>query len=113
MTSRRLHCIAALTAVLFTVAPLAASVVTAADAAADTTRRAILSLHLPPGYSFGFSGPVRILDETTVNMILAVLLAYYRMPPGWPVIALPLLLGIQSLLTLALALPLAERVSCS
>lgn len=39
--------------------------------------------------------------------ILAVLLAYYRVPPGWPVIALPLLLGIQSLLTLALALPLA------
>jgi lipopolysaccharide transport system permease protein len=39
--------------------------------------------------------------------ILAVLLAYYRVSPGWPVIALPLLLGIQSLLTLALALPLA------
>jgi len=45
------------------------------DAAADATRRAILSLHLPPGYSFGFSGPVRILDETTLNMILAILLA--------------------------------------
>jgi HAE1 family hydrophobic/amphiphilic exporter-1 len=45
------------------------------DAAADATRRAILSLHLPSGYSFGFSGPVRILDETTANMILAVLLA--------------------------------------
>jgi ABC-type polysaccharide/polyol phosphate export permease len=39
--------------------------------------------------------------------ILAVLLAYYRVAPGWPVIALPLLLGVQSLLTLALALPLA------
>jgi ABC-type polysaccharide/polyol phosphate export permease len=39
--------------------------------------------------------------------ILAVLLAYYRVPLGWPVLALPLLLGIQSLLTLALALPLA------
>ena len=37
MTSRRLHCIAALTAVLFTLAPLVASVVTASDAAADTT----------------------------------------------------------------------------
>jgi len=45
------------------------------DAAADATRRAILSLHLPPGYSFGFSGPVRILDETTVNMIVAISLA--------------------------------------
>jgi lipopolysaccharide transport system permease protein len=39
--------------------------------------------------------------------ILAVLLAYYRVLPGWPVVALPVLLGIQSLLTLALALPLA------
>jgi hydrophobic/amphiphilic exporter-1 (mainly G- bacteria), HAE1 family len=45
------------------------------DAAADATRRAILSLHMPPGYSYGFSGPVRILDETTLNMLLAVLLA--------------------------------------
>jgi lipopolysaccharide transport system permease protein len=39
--------------------------------------------------------------------ILAVLLAYYRVAPGWPVIALPVLLAVQSLLTLALALPLA------
>ena len=39
--------------------------------------------------------------------ILAVLLAYYRVAPGWPVIALPVLLVVQSLLTLALALPLA------
>ena len=45
------------------------------DAAAEATRSAMTSLHLPPGYSFGFSGPVRILDETTLNMILAVLLA--------------------------------------
>ena len=39
--------------------------------------------------------------------ILGVLLAYYRVVPGWSVIALPLLLGVQSILTLALALPLA------
>jgi lipopolysaccharide transport system permease protein len=39
--------------------------------------------------------------------ILAVLLAYYRVAPGWSVLALPLLLGVQSVLTLALALPLA------
>jgi len=39
--------------------------------------------------------------------ILAVLLAYYRVALGWPVLALPLLLVVQSLLTLALALPLA------
>ena len=40
--------------------------------------------------------------------ILAALLAYYRLPLGWPVVALPLLLGIQGLLTLALAFPLAR-----
>src|SRR6266550_2532744 len=45
------------------------------DAAAEATRNVITSRHLPPGYAFGFSGPVRILDETTLNMILAVLLA--------------------------------------
>ena len=39
--------------------------------------------------------------------ILAALLAYYRVPVGWPVIALPVLLGVQALLTLALAFPLA------
>jgi lipopolysaccharide transport system permease protein len=39
--------------------------------------------------------------------ILAVLLAWYRVPLGWPVLALPLVLTVQSLLTLALAMPLA------
>lgn len=39
--------------------------------------------------------------------ILGVLLAWYRVTPGWPILALPLLLAVQSLLTLALALPLA------
>jgi len=39
--------------------------------------------------------------------ILAALLAYYEVPLGWPVVALPLLLAIQGLLTLALAFPLA------
>lgn len=39
--------------------------------------------------------------------ILAVLLAWYGVAPGWPVIALPVLLLVQSVLTLALALPLA------
>src|SRR5207302_6403209 len=37
MTSRRLHFLAALVAALFAVAPLAVSVATAGDAAADTT----------------------------------------------------------------------------
>jgi HAE1 family hydrophobic/amphiphilic exporter-1 len=44
-------------------------------AAADATRQALESLHLPPGYSYRFSGQVRILEETTMNMLLAVLLA--------------------------------------
>jgi lipopolysaccharide transport system permease protein len=39
--------------------------------------------------------------------ILAVLLTWYRVAPGWPLLALPVLLLIQSVLTLALALPLA------
>jgi lipopolysaccharide transport system permease protein len=39
--------------------------------------------------------------------ILGVLLAWYRVPLGWPVLALPLVLIVQSLLTLALAMPLA------
>lgn len=39
--------------------------------------------------------------------ILIVLLVYYQVSPGWPVIALPLLLLIQTTLTLALAYPLA------
>jgi HAE1 family hydrophobic/amphiphilic exporter-1 len=42
--------------------------------AADATRRVLASLHLPIGYSYRFSGQVRILEETTLNMILAVLL---------------------------------------
>lgn len=39
--------------------------------------------------------------------ILATLLAYHHVPIGWPVLALPVLLAIQALLTLALAFPLA------
>ena len=39
--------------------------------------------------------------------ILAALLVWYHVPVGWPVVALPLLLAIQALLTLALAFPLA------
>ena len=35
--------------------------------------------------------------------ILAVLLAYYRVAPEWPLLALPLLLAVQSVHTLELA----------
>jgi len=66
-------------------------------------------------YQPGFRPVMMPLVVVTIGLIhfvlslsiLAVLLAYYRVPLGWPVIALPVLLGIQSLLTLALALPLA------
>lgn len=77
------------------------------DAAADATRRAILSLHLPPGYSFSFSGPVRILDETTVNMILAVLLAsifmYMVLAAQFESFSYPFII----MLTLPLSIPFA------
>ena len=39
--------------------------------------------------------------------ILAALLVYYHVPVGWPVVALPVLLGVQAIFTLALAFPLA------
>ena len=66
-------------------------------------------------YQPGFRPVVMPLVIVTIGLIhfvlslsiLAVLLAYYRVAPGWPVLALPVLLLIQSVLTLALALPLA------
>jgi len=45
------------------------------DAAAATTVRAIHEVGLPPGYSFVFSGQVQRLEETTYNLLLAILLA--------------------------------------
>jgi HAE1 family hydrophobic/amphiphilic exporter-1 len=77
------------------------------DAAADATRRAILSLHMPPGYTYGFSGPVRILDETTLNMILAVSLAsifmYMVLAAQFESFTYPFII----MLTLPLSLPFA------
>jgi HAE1 family hydrophobic/amphiphilic exporter-1 len=45
------------------------------DAAAAHTTASIRKVGLPPGYSFVFAGQVRLLEETTYNMLLAVLLA--------------------------------------
>ncbi|MBI3668756.1 MAG: efflux RND transporter permease subunit [Acidobacteria bacterium] len=45
------------------------------DAAAAYTSRSIRSVGLPPGYSFRFSGQVKLLEETTFNLLLAMLLA--------------------------------------
>ncbi len=45
------------------------------DAAASSTTSAIREVGLPPGYSFVFGGQVRQLEETTFNLLLAMLLA--------------------------------------
>ena len=43
--------------------------------AADQTREAIERVGLPVGYSLLFSGQVKILEETTMNMLMALALA--------------------------------------
>jgi HAE1 family hydrophobic/amphiphilic exporter-1 len=43
--------------------------------AADATQAVIRSVGLPPGYRMTFSGQVKILEETTANMLLALGLA--------------------------------------
>jgi HAE1 family hydrophobic/amphiphilic exporter-1 len=45
------------------------------DAAARQTSQAIRDTGVPAGYSFRFIGSVKILDETTTNLILAFMLA--------------------------------------
>ncbi|MGH9860761.1 MAG: efflux RND transporter permease subunit [Candidatus Acidiferrales bacterium] len=45
------------------------------DQAASFTRATLNEMNLPPGYGFSFSGQVRQLEETTWNMLLAMLLA--------------------------------------
>ncbi len=43
--------------------------------AADETGEIVKSLNLPPGYTMKMSGQVKVLEETTTNMILAIGLA--------------------------------------
>ena len=45
------------------------------DAAARAVREAMTEIDLPPGYTYKFGGSVKLLDETTRNLILAFLLA--------------------------------------
>jgi len=45
------------------------------DAAAAYTVKSIKAVGLPPGYSYLFSGQVKLLEETTFNLVLAILLA--------------------------------------
>jgi HAE1 family hydrophobic/amphiphilic exporter-1 len=45
------------------------------DLAATHTMDSIREVGLPPGYSYRFSGQVKVLEETTWNLLLAMLLA--------------------------------------
>jgi multidrug efflux pump subunit AcrB len=45
------------------------------DAAARAVTQEINNVGLPPGYSYRFLGSVKVLDETTTNLIIAFLLA--------------------------------------
>ena len=45
------------------------------DLAASHTIQSIKEIGLPPGYSYLFSGQVKVLEETTWNLLLAMLLA--------------------------------------
>jgi HAE1 family hydrophobic/amphiphilic exporter-1 len=45
------------------------------DLAATHTVQSIREVGLPPGYSYRFSGQVKVLEETTWNLVLAMLLA--------------------------------------
>jgi HAE1 family hydrophobic/amphiphilic exporter-1 len=45
------------------------------DIAAEHTIKSIKEVGLPPGYSYRFSGQVKVLEETTWNLLLAMLLA--------------------------------------
>jgi hydrophobic/amphiphilic exporter-1 (mainly G- bacteria), HAE1 family len=45
------------------------------DLGAAHTIQSIKEVGLPPGYSYVFSGQVKILEETTLNLLLAMLLA--------------------------------------
>ena len=47
----------------------------ALDSAARAAAEQIRSVGMPPGYNFKFTGSVKILDETTRNLVIAFLLA--------------------------------------
>ncbi len=77
------------------------------DAAAAHTVRSIRAVGLPPGYSFLFSGPVKLLEETTFNLLLAMLLAsifmYMVLAAQFESFSYPFII----MLTLPLSIPFA------
>ena len=74
---------------------------------AQKTAAILDSISMPPGYTYAFSGQVKILEETTLNMILAFLLAsifmYMVLAAQFESLIHPFII----LLTLPLSLPFA------
>jgi len=77
------------------------------DLAAAHTIQSIREVGLPPGYSYLFSGQVKVLEETTWNLLLAMLLAsifmYMVLAAQFESFSYPFII----MLTLPLSVPLA------
>ncbi|HBY61344.1 MAG TPA: AcrB/AcrD/AcrF family protein, partial [Solibacterales bacterium] len=75
--------------------------------AAAATQRIVDSIGMPPGYRMSFSGQVKVLEETTANMILAIGLAsifmYMVLAAQFESLVHPFII----LLTLPLSIPFA------
>ncbi|MBI3473094.1 MAG: efflux RND transporter permease subunit [Candidatus Solibacter usitatus] len=75
--------------------------------AAEETAQMIGKIGLPPGYQVKFSGQVKILEETTTNMVMALLLAsvfmYMVLAAQFESLAHPFII----MLTLPLSIPFA------
>jgi HAE1 family hydrophobic/amphiphilic exporter-1 len=75
--------------------------------AAAKTQQIVNRMNLPPGYGMAFSGQVKILEETTINMIIAIGLAsifmYMVLAAQFESLVHPFII----LLTLPLSIPFA------
>jgi hydrophobic/amphiphilic exporter-1 (mainly G- bacteria), HAE1 family len=77
------------------------------DVGASHTVQSIKEVGLPPGYSYRFSGQVKVLEETTWNLLLAMLLAsifmYMVLAAQFESFSYPFII----MLTLPLSIPFA------
>jgi hydrophobic/amphiphilic exporter-1 (mainly G- bacteria), HAE1 family len=77
------------------------------DVGASHTVQSIKEIGLPPGYSYRFSGQVKVLEETTWNLLLAMLLAsifmYMVLAAQFESFSYPFII----MLTLPLSIPFA------
>src|SRR6266403_1070208 len=73
------------------------------DLAAAHTVQSIKEVGLPAGYSYVFSGQVKVLEETTWNLVLAMLLASIFMYMVLAALSYPFII----MLTLPLSIPFA------